>query len=205
MKYHRLELWMITDRQLVSNLPAACGRAWKDIDCLILREKDWTLEETQVFFEKLSTYSENDKHPVRRLLNWTMNFEPWSLPIDGLHIAAECAKENRQALKVDSLIRRQMIQRQWCLGLSIHSIEEWRELAEIQPDYIIISNVFETDCKPGKLGLGLESLQIMITVIKKERPDIFLIGLGGLKKKHLCELEATGLMGIALRSALHVK
>jgi thiamine monophosphate synthase len=205
LKYHKLELWMITDRQLVSDLPAACGRVWKDIDCLILREKDWTLEETQVFFERLSVYSEKDKHPVRRLLNWTMNFEPWSLPIDGLHIGAKCAKDNWKMLQIDSQIRNQMVLRHWCLGISIHSLKEWREVEQLRPDYLVISNIFETDCKPGKLGMGLESLESLISVIKINRPDIVLIGLGGLNKKHLSELETTGLKGIALRSALHAK
>lgn len=201
----KLELWMVTDRQLVTDLPAACGRVWKDIDCLMLREKDWTLEETQVFFERLSAYSEIDKHPVRRLLNWTMDYEPWTLPIDGLHIGAECAKKNWQALLVDSQIRKKMLQRHWCLGISIHSIREWHEVAALRPDYLVISNLFETDCKPGKSGLGLESLEAMINVIKNKRPDIFLVGLGGLKKTHLVELKSTGLRGIALRSELHTK
>lgn len=202
---HKIELWMVTDRNLVNDLPEACGRVWKEIDCLILREKDWILEETQVFFEQLTAYDEKDQRPVRRLLNWTMAFEPWTLPIDGLHIGIECAKKNRQAFSMTSPLRKQMIQKHWCLGISIHSVEEWHEIAELQPDYVLISNVFKTDCKPGKLGMGLENLKMMIGAIKMERPDLLLIGLGGLKKHHLTELDATGLNGIALRSELHTK
>lgn len=208
MKSLKSELWMVTDRRLTDDLLLACSRVWPDLDALILREKDWSYEETKSFLEKLT-----HKGP-KRLLNWTMAFDPWDLPIDGLHLGFDCAKQliggetdflnsSQSISEMQHSILAKIKARKWLLGASIHSIKEWETLSALPLDYVLLSNIFETSCKPGKAGMGLTGLQTLITDIRKTHVTINLIGLGGLRITDGVAMAEAGLQGIALRSELH--
>ena len=45
------------------------------------------------------------------------------------------------------------------LGTSIHSVEDAKEAERLGADYVFAGNIFETDCKKGLPGRGLEFLE----------------------------------------------
>ena len=45
------------------------------------------------------------------------------------------------------------------LGTSVHSVEDAKEAEHLGVDYIFAGNIFETDCKKGLPGRGLEFLE----------------------------------------------
>ena len=208
MKSAKTELWMVTDRRLTQDLLLTCSRAYPELDALILREKDWSYEETRSFFQKLP------HRKTKRLLNWNMAFEPWELPIDGIHLGFDCAKQliggetaspnsSQSISEMQHIILEKIKARKWLLGASVHSIKEWETLSALPLDYVIVSNIFETSCKPGKAGLGLMGLQDLTAAIRKNHASIKIIGLGGLKISSAAAMAEAGLQGIALRSELH--
>ena len=45
------------------------------------------------------------------------------------------------------------------MGTSIHSVEEVKEAVRLGADYLFAGNIYETDCKKGLPGRGLDFLR----------------------------------------------
>ncbi len=212
-------LWMITDSSLCTTgddeattcqtLAGICSRTWTALAALILREKRWDYETVLSFWEtvalKTGPVAEGLEEPPLRLLNWPMTYEPWTLPIDGLHLDAVAATTMLKHPEIYMQFRVNLESKKWLIGLSIHNYKEWTQWRVLKPDYILLSNIYETDCKVGKAGLGIVGATELLSKIKQDRPEIRIIGLGGLKRSDMLDMTAIGLDGIALRSELHKK
>ncbi len=59
------------------------------------------------------------------------------------------------------------------LGTSIHSVEDAKEAGRLGADYVFAGNIFETDCKKGLPGRGLEFLE---NVCKAVNIPVYAIG-----------------------------
>lgn len=189
------EIWMITDRSQVPDLVTACLEAASQVSTILIREKDWSLEETSAFCQRLLKGYEKDL-----ILNWNGGFDPSSLPLQGVHLSFDMAygwacspSEGPTLLKQKKPL--------WKIGASVHSEKEWEALKGLPLDYVLLSNVFATTCKPHKAGLGLLETERLCKVIQKDAPSTQVYGLGGLKMADLEKITALGLQGIALRSA----
>lgn len=211
------KLWMITDSSLLKPVPSnqamsqmlaeKCSRHWSELAAIVLREKRWELETVQLFWEALAcnvSYAsgEAQRQPLR-LLNWPMTYEPWTLPIDGIHLDAVAANTLLKYPDIYEPFIKRIEEKKWLIGLSIHSYSEWALWRDLKPDYIFLSNIYETDCKVGKIGLGIDATAALLTKIRQDCPKVSIIGLGGLKRSDLPEMREIGLNGIALRSELH--
>lgn len=204
------KLWMITDSSLcrptsaqetaASTLLSYCQKHWASLDTIIIREPYWTKPKLVSWLEMLP--QKLGSHP-KLVLNWPMTYEPWDLPIDGIHLNGKAA-DHFMSDPVQCQILLQHVQsNDWQLGLSIHSGEEWAAWRALAPSYVLISNVFETACKPGKQGLGLDGTKALACQIRQDAPGTNCIGLGGLKASDAEDLLKMGLDGLALRSELH--
>jgi thiamine monophosphate synthase len=206
MKQGSNQLWMVTDRHLVSDLAEAYRLVEDEIDAVIIREKDWSLEALEAFLESIGTCDmQSEVNAPLRILNWHMGFEPWHLPLNGIHLGFECAKVIIQNAEKRQDFKHRLEQRNWVLGISIHSEAEWLAASELNPDYVLIANIFETPCKPDKKGMGIEAVASLVKTIQSSQVGVVCIGLGGLKQADMNRMMALGLSGIALRSALHNK
>lgn len=137
------------------------------------------------------------------LVNGPVDWSNWqSLGLDGLHLPFAKAMgilgsgEMRRCLQT---MRTEGTQPTFKLGVSVHSLSEWVGIQALQPDYLLISNCFETSCKPGVTGKGPDFVQTMRAAIPAAIP---LIGLGGITHENMNAVMAAGLSGIAVRSAL---
>ncbi len=201
------EIWMITDRKGVPDLLTACLNASPFVSAIVLREKDWSFEETADFcnalnegWDKMSKFQVTPLGFVKPalILNWNGSFDPSSLPIQGLHLGFDLAfslskglQDGRPLLDASPLK----------IGASIHNQKEWEAVNSLPLDYVILSNIFETPCKPHKQGLGLDGTAAILKTIRADNPAIRAYGLGGLKIQDKAVFTALGLQGIALRSA----
>ena len=61
------------------------------------------------------------------------------------------------------------------LGTSIHSVEDAKEAGRLGADYVFAGNIFETDCKKGLPGRGLEFLENVCKEV-----DIPVYAIGGI-------------------------
>lgn len=198
---------MITDRRGVPDLVKACLKASPFVETIILREKDWSFEDTTHFLKKYHqgwealALAETLEPPLSKphlILNWNGTFDPSPLPIQGLHLGADLAAELSSGLREGKEL---LNKPHWKIGASVHNQKEWEALNSLPLDYVILSNIFETSCKPEKEGLGLEGTAALLCTIRTDCPFLKAYGLGGLKIEDREALTALGLQGIALRSA----
>lgn len=194
------EIWMLTDRHQVPDLVKACLNAATQVSTILIREKDWSFDETAGFCHGLSGALHPAASKPQLILNWNGRFDPTDLPIQGLHLGFDLASTLVTA-RPECLPLFQKKKPLWKIGASLHSEKEWEAIRSLPLDYVLLSNVFMTSCKPGKEGLGLEGTEKLFKGIQRERPALQAYGLGGLKTSDLEKITALGLQGIALRSA----
>ena len=81
------------------------------------------------------------------------------------------------------------------VGTSIHSVEEVKEAVRLGADYLFAGNIYETDCKKGLPGRGLDFLR---QVCRESRVPVYAIG--GVNEKRLPEILNTGAAGGCMMS-----
>ncbi|MFQ7264850.1 MAG: thiamine phosphate synthase [Lachnospiraceae bacterium] len=81
------------------------------------------------------------------------------------------------------------------LGASCHSISEAREAMEMGCTYITAGHIFETDCKRGLPGRGLEFLREVCRAV-----TIPVYAIGGIEPKRMAEIFAAGAAGACVMS-----
>lgn len=81
------------------------------------------------------------------------------------------------------------------LGTSIHSIEDAKEAEQLGADYVFAGNIFETDCKKGLPGLGLEFLE---NVCKEVEIPVYAIG--GITAEKMPQILRIGAAGGCMMS-----
>lgn len=83
------------------------------------------------------------------------------------------------------------------LGASCHSVEEAKEAERLGCTYIIVGHIFETDCKKGLKGRGLEFLQ---SVCKSVSIPVYAIG--GIHAQNISDVRNTGIAGACIMSGM---
>ena len=84
-----------------------------------------------------------------------------------------------------------------CVGTSIHSLEEVKEAVRLGADYLFAGNIYETDCKKGLPGRGLDFLS---QVCMESSVPVYAIG--GVNEERLPEILSTGAAGGCMMSGL---
>jgi thiamine-phosphate pyrophosphorylase len=78
-------------------------------------------------------------------------------------------------------------------------VEEALEAQTLGCTYITAGHVFETDCKKGLPGRGLEFLRKVCAAV-----DIPVYGIGGIDADNIVQVRAAGASGACLMSSLMV-
>ena len=112
-----------------------------------------------------------------------------SLRADAIHLPLHLLRELSQEQKTHFEV----------LGASCHSVEEAMEAQALGCTYITAGHVFETDCKKGLPGRGLEFLRNVCTAV-----DIPVYGIGGIDADNIAMVRAAGARGACLMSRLMV-
>lgn len=85
------------------------------------------------------------------------------------------------------------------LGASCHSAEDAREAEALGCTYITAGHVFDTDCKKGLPGRGLEFLKQVCESVK-----IPVYAIGGIAPENYKEVMAAGATGVCVMSGAMV-
>lgn len=83
------------------------------------------------------------------------------------------------------------------LGASCHSVEDALEAQALGCTYIVAGHVFETSCKKGLPGRGLEYLRAVCDAV-----DIPVYGIGGIGPGNIAQVRGAGASGACLMSSL---
>lgn len=153
----------------------------KNCDLIILREKDLTEEEYFSLGEKfLHACSDGRATPVLHCF-WKKALE---LHHDKIHLSLKDFRENPIVREKFSLV-----------GVSIHSPEEAKEAEALGADYVTAGHIFETDCKKGLKGRGIEFLRQV-----SQGVSIPVYAIGGIKAENMEQVREAGANGVCIMS-----
>lgn len=82
-------------------------------------------------------------------------------------------------------------------GTSVHSLEEAMEAEKAGAHYIIAGHIYETNCKKGLAGRGLDFLNTICSAVR-----IPVYAIGGMTAENACHVLDTGANGICVMSHL---
>ena len=153
---------------------------------IILREKDLLPEDYQELAASVIGICE--QHGVKCILH-SFTDVAISLKAGAIHLPLNLLKEMTEEQKS-------------CftdLGASCHSVEDALEAQELGCTYITAGHVFETDCKKGLPGRGLEFLRKVCNAV-----DIPVYGIGGIDANNIALVRNAGVTGACLMSSLMV-
>jgi thiamine-phosphate pyrophosphorylase len=95
---------------------------------------------------------------------------------------------------VENYMKLKMFEEKW---VSVHSLSEAVEAERMDATQLIFGNVFETSCKPGLEGKGLEELKEVCDAV-----SIPVFAIGGIDLRTAGMAIAAGCRGICVRSLL---
>ena len=186
-----LLLYAVTDRHWLS------GRTLFDVvkesleggvTFLQLREKD--LDEEHFFEEAVELQELAREYNVPFVVNDNVDIA-LRMDADGVHVGQEdmAAKDVRALIGEDKI-----------LGVSAQTVEQ-AVLAEKQgADYLGVGAVFATGSKADAVDVSHETLKAICEAV-----SIPVIAIGGITEKNVSELSGSGIVGIAVISAIYAK
>ncbi|NMG05306.1 thiamine phosphate synthase, partial [Azoarcus taiwanensis] len=113
-----------------------------EIVALTLREKDLNENEYLNLVEKI--YPICQKHKINLILhqNYDLKLDD-RYNIEGIHLSYSIFKS------LNKNIKEELIKKYKRIGISIHSIDEGKEVEMLGASYVVAGHIFETDCKKG--------------------------------------------------------
>lgn len=180
------EIFCVTNRKLCKGdfFEQLEKIACSGVSGIILREKDLTESEYEVFAEKALEICK--KHGCKCILHSfahiaiRLGAENIHLP---LHLLEKLTEEQKRHFSV--------------IGASCHSAEEAAEAQRLGCTYITAGHVFATDCKKGLAPRGLDFLQ---NVCKSVSVPVY--GIGGISAENAAAVIEAGAAGICIMSGL---
>jgi len=161
-----------------------------EIVSLTLREKDLDKNEYLNLVEKI--YPICKKHKIDLILhqNYDLNLDDRYM-IKGLHLSYEIFKS------LNKNIREGLIKKYKRIGVSIHSLEEAREVENLGASYIVAGHIFETDCKKGLEPRGLKFVEELSSIL-----TIPIFAIGGMNEKNSQSVIDSGAFSVCMMSSL---
>ena len=161
-----------------------------EIVSLTLREKDLDKNEYLNLVEKI--YSICKKHKINLILhqNYDLNLDDKYM-IEGLHLSYEIFKS------LNKNIREGLIKKYKRIGISIHSIDEGKEVEMLGATYVVAGHIFETDCKKGLEPRGLKFVEELSSVL-----TIPIFAIGGIDEKNSQSVIDSGAFSVCMMSSL---
>ena len=161
-----------------------------EIVSLTLREKDLDKNEYLNLVEKI--YPICKKHKINLILhqNYDLNLDE-KYKIDGIHLSYNIFKS------LNENIREDLIKKYKRIGVSIHSIDEGKEVEMLSATYVVAGHIFETDCKKGLEPRGLKFVEDLSSVL-----TIPIFAIGGIDEKNSQSVIDSGAFSVCMMSSL---
>ena len=161
-----------------------------EIVSLTLREKDLNKNEYLKLIEEI--YPICQKYKINLILhqNYDLNLDEKYM-IEGLHLSYEIFKS------LNKNIKEGLIKKYKRIGVSIHSLEEAREVENLGASYIVAGHIFETDCKKGLEPRGLKFVEDLSSTL-----SIPIFAIGGIDEKNSQSVIDSGAFLVCMMSSL---
>ena len=161
-----------------------------DIVALTLREKDLDKNEYLKLIEKI--YPICQKYKINLILhqNYDLNLDD-KYKIDGIHLSYNIFKSLNENIKAE------LIKKYKRIGVSIHSLDEAKEVENLGASYVIAGHIFETDCKKGLEPRGLKFVKDLSSTL-----TIPIFAIGGIDEKNSQSVIDSGAFSVCMMSSM---
>ena len=161
-----------------------------DIVALTLREKDLNKNEYLKLIEKI--YPICQKYKINLILhqNYDLNLDD-KYNIEGIHLSYSIFKSLNENIKAE------LIKKYKRIGVSVHSLNEAKEVESLGASYVVAGHIFETDCKKGLEPRGLKFIEDLSSTL-----SIPIFAIGGIDEKNSLSVINSGAFSICMMSTL---
>ena len=161
-----------------------------EIVALTLREKDLDKNEYLKLIEKV--YPICQKYKINLILhqNYDLNLDD-KYNIEGIHLSYSIFKSLNENIKAE------LIKKYKRIGVSVHSLNEAKEVESLGASYVIAGHIFETDCKKGLEPRGLKFIEDLSSTL-----TIPIFAIGGIDEKNSQSVINNGAFSICMMSTL---
>lgn len=161
-----------------------------EIVSLTLREKDLNKNEYLKLIEKV--YPICQKYKINLILhqNYDLNLDD-KYNIGGIHLSYNIFKSLNQNIKAE------LIKKYKRIGVSIHSLEEAKDVESLGASYVIAGHIFKTDCKKGLEPRGLKFVEDLSSAL-----SIPIFAIGGIDEKNSQSVIDRGAFSVCMMSSI---
>ena len=161
-----------------------------DIVALTLREKDLNKNEYLKLIEEI--YPICQKYKINLILhqNYDLNLDD-KYNIEGIHLSYSIFKSLNENIKAE------LIKKYKRIGVSVHSLNEAKEVESLGASYVVAGHIFETDCKKGLEPRGLKFIEDLSSAL-----SIPIFAIGGIDEKNSLSVRDSGAFSVCMMSTL---
>ena len=161
-----------------------------EIVALTLREKDLNKNEYLKLIEKI--YPICQKYKINLILhqNYDLNLDE-KYDIEGIHLSYNIFKSLNENIKAE------LIKKYKRIGVSIHSLDEAKEVENLGASYVVAGHIFETDCKKCLEPRGLKFVEDLSSTL-----SIPIYAIGGIDEKNSLSVIDSGAFGLCMMSSI---
>ena len=161
-----------------------------EIVSLTLREKDLNKNKYLKLVEKI--YPICQKYRIDLILhqNYDLRLDN-KYNIKGLHLSYNTFKS------LNKNIREELIRKYKKIGVSIHSVDEAKEVENLGANYVVAGHIFKTDCKKDLEPRGLKFIQELSLIL-----TIPIFAIGGINQENSHLVINSGVFGVCMMSSL---
>ena len=161
-----------------------------EVVALTLREKDLYKNEYLKLVEKI--YPICQKYRIDLILhqNYDLRLDN-KYNVEGLHLSYNTFKS------LNKNIREELIKKYKKIGVSVHSINEAKEVENLGATYIVAGHIFKTDCKKDLEPRGLKFIQELSLIL-----TIPIFAIGGINQENSHLVINSGAFGVCMMSSL---
>ena len=161
-----------------------------EIVSLTLREKDLNKNKYLKLVEKI--YPICQKYRIDLILhqNYDLRLDN-KYNVEGLHLSYNTFKS------LNKNIREELIRKYKKIGVSIHSVDEAKEVENLGANYVVAGHIFKTDCKKDLEPRGLKFIQELSLIL-----TIPIFAIGGINQENSHLVINSGVFGVCMMSSL---
>ena len=161
-----------------------------EIVALTLREKDLYKNEYLNLVKKIYPICKRYRIDLILHQNYDLNLDK-KYKIEEIHLSYDNFKS------VNKNIREELIKKYKKIGVSIHSVDEAKEVENLGATYVVAGHIFETDCKKDLEPRGLNFIKELSSIL-----TIPIFTIGGINKENSHLAINSGAFGVCMMSSL---
>ena len=161
-----------------------------EIVALTLREKDLYKNEYLNLVKKIYPICKRYRIDLILHQNYDLNLDK-KYKIEEIHLSYDNFKS------LNKNIREELIKKYKKIGVSIHSVDEAKEVENLGANYVVAGHIFKTDCKKDLEPRGLKFIQELSLIL-----TIPIFAIGGINQENSHLVINSGAFGVCMMSSL---